>query len=49
VPVVIYRLIGHPGAMNYGMALAASVVLAAATAAVMLVVERLRVPSVGTF
>ena len=35
--------------MNYGMALAASVVLAATTAAVMFVVERLRVPSVGTF
>ncbi len=49
LPVVIYRLIGHPGAMNYGMALAASVVLAAATALVMLAVERLRVPSVGAF
>jgi thiamine transport system permease protein len=47
VPVVIYRLIGHPGAMNYGMALAASCVLAATTAVVMLVVERLRVPSLG--
>jgi thiamine transport system permease protein len=49
LPVVIYRLLGHPGAMNYGMALAASVVLAATTAVVMLVVERLRVPSVGAF
>ncbi len=49
LPVVIFRLIGHPGPMNYGMALAASVVLAATTAVVMLVVERLRVPSVGTF
>ncbi|GCD89757.1 iron ABC transporter permease [Nocardioides sp. LS1] len=49
VPVVIFRLIGHPGPMNYGMALAASVVLAATTAVVMLVVERLRVPSVGAF
>jgi thiamine transport system permease protein len=48
LPVVIYRLIGHPGDLNYGMALAASVVLGAATAIVMLVVERLRVPSVGT-
>lgn len=47
LPVVIYRLIGSPGAMNYGMALAASVVLAAATAGVMLAVERLRVPSLG--
>ncbi len=49
VPVVIFQLIGHPGEMNYGMALAASVVLAAATTAVMLAVERLRVPSVGAF
>ncbi|HEX3929525.1 MAG TPA: ABC transporter permease subunit [Nocardioides sp.] len=49
LPVVIYRLIGHPGDLNYGMALAASVVLGATTALVMLVVERLRVPSVGTF
>ncbi len=44
LPVVIFGLIGHPGAMNYGMALAASVVLAATTATVMLVVERLHVP-----
>jgi len=49
VPVVIFRLIGHPGEMNYGMALAASVVLAFATAAVVLAVERLRVPGVGAF
>jgi thiamine transport system permease protein len=49
VPIVIYRLIGHPGPMNFGMALAASVVLAATTTVVMLVVERLRVPSVGAF
>jgi thiamine transport system permease protein len=49
LPVVIFRLIGHPGEMNYGMALAASVVLATATAVVMLAVERLRVPGVGAF
>jgi len=48
LPVVIFRLIGHPGDLNYGMALAGSVVLGATTALVMLVVERLRVPSVGT-
>jgi thiamine transport system permease protein len=47
LPVVIFGLIGHPGPMNYGMALAASVVLAATTAGVMLLVERLHVP-VGT-
>ncbi|WP_307807839.1 ABC transporter permease [Nocardioides xinjiangensis] len=49
LPVVIFRLIGHPGEMNYGMALAASVVLATVTALVMLAVERLRVPGVGAF
>jgi thiamine transport system permease protein len=49
LPVVIYRLLGHPGVMNFGMAMAASVVLAAATTAVMLLVERLRVPSIGAF
>ena len=47
VPVVIARLLGHPGAMNFGMALAAAVVLAATTAIVMVVVDLLRVPSVG--
>jgi thiamine transport system permease protein len=49
LPVVIYWLLGHPGEHNYGMALAASVVLAGATAVVVLLVERLRVPGVGGF
>jgi len=49
LPVVIYQLISHPGEANFAMAMAASVVLAAATAAVVLLVERLRVGSVGTF
>ena len=49
LPVVIYRLIGHPGAENFGMAMAASVVLAASTAVVMFAVQRLRVGSVGSF
>ena len=49
LPVLIFRLLGQPGGHNYGMALAGSVVLAATTALVMLVVERLRVPSVGAF
>jgi thiamine transport system permease protein len=47
LPVVIYQLIGRPGGENFGMALAASVVLAAATAAVVLVVDRLGVGSLG--
>jgi thiamine transport system permease protein len=47
LPVVVFRLIGLPGADNYGMALAASVVLAALTAGVMALGERLRGPAGG--
>ncbi|WP_292650155.1 ABC transporter permease subunit [Nocardioides sp.] len=47
LPVVILRLLSRPGSENYGMALAAACVLAATTAVVMLLVERLRVPSIG--
>ncbi len=49
LPVVIYELVGRPGAESFGMALAASVVLAGATVVVMGVVERLRVGSMGAF
>ncbi len=49
MPVVIFRLIGRPGEGDYGAALAASVVLAATTAVVMLAVERLRVPALGAW
>jgi thiamine transport system permease protein len=49
LPVVIFRLLGRPGELNAEMALAASVVLAVATAAVMLAVERLRVRSLGAW
>ncbi|HEX5087865.1 MAG TPA: ABC transporter permease subunit [Nocardioides sp.] len=49
LPVVIYQLIGRPGSDNFGMALAASVVLAAATALVVLVVDRFGTRSLGTF
>jgi len=48
LPVVIYRLIGLPGGDNFGMAIAASVVLAAITVLVIAAVERLRVGTVGT-
>jgi thiamine transport system permease protein len=49
LPVVIYQLISRPGTENFGMALAASVVLAGVTVLVMGVVERLRVGSMGAF
>jgi len=39
LPVVIFRLIGRPGVENFGMAMAASVVLAVLTAAVMAAAE----------
>lgn len=49
LPVVIYQLISRPGADNYGMALAASVVLGVVTVLVMALVERLRIGSMGSF
>ncbi len=49
LPVVVYGLIGRPGAENFGMALAASVVLSAVTVAVLGAVERLRVGRLGAF
>ncbi|GMA32690.1 hypothetical protein GCM10025875_26820 [Litorihabitans aurantiacus] len=42
LPVVIVRLLGRPGDGNYGMALAASVVLAIIVGVVMTTAERLR-------
>lgn len=42
LPVAIGRLISRPGAQNYGMAMAASVVLAAMTIAVMSLAETVR-------
>ncbi len=42
LPTVIFRLIGRPGADNFGMAMAASVVLAVLTAAVMAAAELVR-------
>jgi len=47
LPVVIFRLIGHPGGDNLGMALAASVLLAAVTTLVIGLAERLRVQTPG--
>jgi len=46
LPVVIFRLIGRPGAENLGMAFAACVLLGLLTASVMAVAERLR-PGAG--
>ncbi len=42
LPVTIFRLIGRPGATNYGMAMAAAVVLALLTGVVMAAAEYVR-------
>ena len=47
LPVVVYELVSRPEPESFGMALAASVVLAALTTAVVLGVGRARVPGVG--
>jgi thiamine transport system permease protein len=49
LPVVIYQLISRPGQQNFGMALAASVVLGLVTALVIGLIERVRSMSVGAF
>lgn len=41
LPVVIYRLLSRPGQLEFGMAMAACVLLAAATGGVMMLVDRL--------
>jgi thiamine transport system permease protein len=43
VPVMIYRYLSQPGALNYGQALALSTILMLATALGMLLIERARV------
>ncbi len=49
VPVVIYRLLSRPGALNYGQAMALSTILMSATLAGMLLMEYFRVGDVGEF
>jgi thiamine transport system permease protein len=49
VPVMIQRLLSRPGAMNYGQALALSVILSVVTAASILLIERLRIADLGEF
>jgi thiamine transport system permease protein len=49
VPIVIYRLLGRPGALNYGQAMALSTILMTATLAGMLLMEYFRIGDVGEF
>jgi thiamine transport system permease protein len=49
MPMVIYRLLGQPGLLNFGQALAMSTLLMAVTALAVLVIERLRPQGVSEF
>jgi thiamine transport system permease protein len=49
LPVVIFRLLGQPGASNFGAAMAASTILMVLTVAAVLAIERVRVGDLGTF
>jgi thiamine transport system permease protein len=49
MPVVIFRLLGQPGASNYGQALAMSVILMAVCAVAFVTIERLRIGGSGEF
>jgi thiamine transport system permease protein len=49
MPVVIYRLLGQPGPLNYGQALAMSTLLMLVCAVAFVLIERFRVGEVGEF
>jgi thiamine transport system permease protein len=49
MPIVIYRLLGQPGAVNYGQALAMSSLLMLVCALGFILIERLRTVGVGEF
>jgi thiamine transport system permease protein len=44
IPMLIFRFLGQPGALNYGQALALSTILMLVTAAGFLLLERIRPP-----
>ncbi len=49
LPIAIFTLLGRPGELNFGMAMAMAVILMVVTGAVMVIVEQLRVGDVGDF
>jgi thiamine transport system permease protein len=49
LPVVIFRLIDQPGALSFGAAMAASVILMAVTTTAIVAIERFRVADIGEF
>ncbi len=49
VPIAIYRFLGAPGALNLGQAMALSTLLMLVTGAVVLLIDRVRLGSLGEF
>ena len=49
IPIVIFRLLSQPGALNYGQALAMSAILMVVSALGFILIERLRTAGVGEF
>jgi thiamine transport system permease protein len=49
IPLMIYRFISQPGAINYGQALALSSILMLVTAVGLVAIERFRIADVGEF
>jgi len=49
LPVVIFRLLRQPGTLNFGAAMAASVILMAVTTLAILAIERFRFADIGEF
>lgn len=49
LPIAIFRLLGQPGALNFGRAMAMAVVLMVVTVAAVLAVDRAKVGDLGAF
>lgn len=49
LPIAIFRMLGRPGADNFGQAMALATILMAVTAGAVLAIERFRVGNVGEF
>jgi thiamine transport system permease protein len=49
IPMMIFKLLGQPGALNYGQAMALSTILMLLTGGGILAIERLRIAEVGEF
>jgi thiamine transport system permease protein len=49
IPLMIYRFISQPGAVNYGQAMALSTLLMAITAIGLILIERIRIADIGEF